>query len=49
MARSEGVTRVNFFITAASVALGGVFVLGSSNTISIVYFKIILFLTLTLL
>jgi len=47
--RSEGVTRVNFFITSASVALGGVFVLGSSNNTPIIYFKIILLATLTLL
>ena len=47
--RSEGVTRVNFFITSASVALGGVLVLGSSNNIPIIYFKIILLATLTLL
>ena len=40
--RSEGVNRVNFFITAMSVVLGGVLVIASNNKLPILYFKIIL-------
>ena len=40
--RSEGVNRVNFFITALSVVLGGVLVIASNTTLPILYFKFIL-------
>jgi hypothetical protein len=41
--RSEGVSRVNFFITAMSVVLGGVLVIASNNSkLPIPYFKLIL-------
>lgn len=41
--RSEGISRVNFFITATSVVLGGALVLASSNsTLPVLYFKLIL-------
>lgn len=48
--RNEAVTRVNFFMTAASFALGGVLVFGSgSSSVSPVYFRIILMATLVIL
>jgi hypothetical protein len=41
--RSEGVSRVNFFVTAMSVVLGGVLVIASSNSkLPVLYFKLIL-------
>jgi len=40
--RDEGVTRLNFFITAASVLLGGALVLAGASNFPLVYFKIIL-------
>jgi hypothetical protein len=40
--RSEGVNRVNFFITAMSVVLGGVLVIASSNKVPVLYLKLIL-------
>ena len=40
--RSEGVNRVNFFITAMSVVLGGALVVASNNKLPILYFKLIL-------
>lgn len=40
--RGEGVNRVNFFITAMSVAFGGVLVFASNNNIPPTYFKYIL-------
>jgi len=40
--RDEGVTRLNFFITAASVLLGGALVLAGASSFPIVYFKLIL-------
>jgi hypothetical protein len=49
-ARSEGVTRLNFFITSASVALGGVLVFISGNTLlPVAYIKLIVLVTLILL
>jgi hypothetical protein len=39
--RSEGVNRVNFFITAMSVVLGGVLVIASSNQLPVLYLKLI--------
>jgi hypothetical protein len=40
--RTEGVNRVNFFITAMSVLLGGVLVIASSSKMPVLYFKLIL-------
>jgi hypothetical protein len=40
--RSEGVNRVNFFITALSVVLGGVLVIASSNPLPRLYFEFLL-------
>ncbi len=41
--RGEGITRMNFFITAMSVVLGGVLVFASSTTaMTIPYFRLIL-------
>jgi hypothetical protein len=48
--RTEGVTRVNFFITAMSVVLGGVLVFASSNNATIIsYFRLILLAALMIL
>ncbi len=47
--RNQGVTRINFFITAASVALGGVLAIGSANAIPVIYFKLMLLSALTIL
>ena len=49
-ARSEGVTRLNFFITSASIALGGVLVFVSGKmALPLVYIKLIVLVTLILL
>ena len=40
--RSEGINRVNFFITAMSVVLGGVLVIASDSKLPVLYFKLIL-------
>jgi len=41
--RSQGINRVNFFITAMSVVLGGVVVIASSNNrLPVLYFKLTL-------
>ncbi len=48
--RDQGITRMNFFITATSVAIGGVLVFGSNNSnLPLQYFKLILLFTLVLL
>jgi hypothetical protein len=48
--RNHAIERLNFFITAASVAIGGVLVFGSnSSNLPSQYFKIILLITLMLL
>jgi hypothetical protein len=47
--RDEGIARMNFFITAASVVLGGVLVFGSGNNITFDYFRLILFVALIVL
>lgn len=47
--REEGINRMNFFITAASVVLSGVLVFGSSNNISFNSFRLILFVALIVL
>ena len=47
--RSEGVNRLNFFITLTSVVVGGVLVWGSSNNVSPVLFKSVLLVALLLL
>jgi len=48
--RNEGVIRLNFFITAASVLLGGAFVLGSgTSNLPLVYFKLALLSALFIL
>ena len=49
-ARSEGVTRLSFFITSTSVALGGVLVFVSGNlTLPVIYTKLIVLATLLFL
>ena len=48
--RSEGVTRMNFFITAMSVLLGGVLVFTSSNNVTMTsYFRLIWLVALIIL
>jgi hypothetical protein len=48
--RDEGMTRMNFFITSVSVAIGGVLIFGSgNNNLSVEYFKFILLGTIALL
>jgi hypothetical protein len=49
--RGEGVTRMNFFITAMSVILGGVLVFasGNNNTTMISDFKLVLLVALTIM
>ena len=48
--RTEAVTRINFFITAASVSLGGVLVFGSGNAnLSFLTFKSVLLAALIIL
>jgi hypothetical protein len=48
--RAEAVTRINFFITAASVSLGGVLIFGSGNAnISFFTFKSVLLAALIIL
>ena len=47
--RDQGIVRMNFFITAASVAIGGVLVFGSNSAVPVQYFKLILSTTLLLL
>jgi hypothetical protein len=46
--QNEGLTRMNFFITAASVSIGSFLVFGSNN-LSELYFKIILLIIVALL
>jgi hypothetical protein len=47
--RNEGVIRLNFYITSASVLLGGVLVFGSGKNFPLDYFKIILLSALFIL
>lgn len=44
--RNEGVTRMNFFITSVSVALGGILVFASGNNIPFIYFRPVLLVVL---
>src|SRR5512138_41506 len=46
--QSEGLTRMNFFITAASVSIGSFLIFGSSN-LPPLYFKITLLIIIALL
>ena len=47
--RESGIARMNFFVTAASVGLGGVLVFGSNNNVPFTYFRFILLAALIIL
>src|SRR6266487_4361848 len=48
--RSEGVTRMNYFIIAMSVLLGGIFVFASRNDVTTIsYFRLVLLAALIIL
>jgi hypothetical protein len=47
--RNEAVIRMNFFITSASVALGGVLVFASGNNMPFIYFRLVLLVALIVL